>query len=45
MESRKPVTIPQFKKMKKDGTPIAFLTAYDYPSAQLAEEKPVWMAS
>ncbi len=38
MESRKPVTIPQFKKMKKDGTPIAFLTAYDYPSAQLAEE-------
>lgn len=38
MESRKPVTIPHFKKMKKDGTPIAFLTAYDYPSAQLAEE-------
>lgn len=38
MESRKPVTIQQFKKMKKDGTPIAFVTAYDYPSAQLAEE-------
>lgn len=38
MESRKPVTIPQFKKMKKDRTPIAFVTAYDYPSAQLAEE-------
>jgi 3-methyl-2-oxobutanoate hydroxymethyltransferase len=38
MDNRKPVTTPKFRKMKQDGTPIAFLTAYDYPSAQLAEE-------
>lgn len=38
MNNRKPITIPKLKKMKEDGLPIAFLTAYDYPSAQLAEE-------
>lgn len=38
METRKPVTTTRMRKMKQDGTPIAFLTAYDYPSAQLAEE-------
>lgn len=38
MEMRKPVTTSKLRKMKQDGTPIAFLTAYDYPSAQLAEE-------
>ncbi|MDF2924418.1 MAG: panB [Paenibacillaceae bacterium] len=38
MDNRKPVTTSKMRKMKQDGTPIAFLTAYDYPSAQLAEE-------
>lgn len=38
MENRKPVTTSKLKKMKQDGTPISFLTAYDYPSAQLADE-------
>lgn len=30
-------TTAQFKKMKQDGKPIAMLTAYDAPSARLAE--------
>lgn len=38
METRKPVTTSRMKKMKKDGTPITMITAYDYPSAKLAEE-------
>ncbi|WP_438445641.1 3-methyl-2-oxobutanoate hydroxymethyltransferase [Gorillibacterium sp. sgz5001074] len=38
MENRKPVTTTKLKKMKQDGEAIAFLTAYDYPSAMLAEE-------
>lgn len=38
MENRKPVTTSKMKKMKQDQEPIAFLTAYDYPSAVLAEE-------
>lgn len=32
------LTVPKFKAMKQAGQPIAMLTAYDYPSAQLAEE-------
>lgn len=38
MSSRKPVTTSTLKKMKKEGNPITMVTAYDYPSAQLAEE-------
>lgn len=38
MDNRKPVTTSKMKKMKQDNEPIAFLTAYDYPSAVLAEE-------
>ncbi|MBO9609998.1 MAG: 3-methyl-2-oxobutanoate hydroxymethyltransferase [Paenibacillaceae bacterium] len=34
----KPVTTAKFQKMKKEGTPISVITAYDYPSAKLAEE-------
>lgn len=33
----KPVTTARMKKMKQEGTPIAIVTAYDYPSAKLAE--------
>lgn len=32
------LTVPKWKAMKFAGKPIAMLTAYDYPSAQLAEE-------
>ena len=35
---RRPVTIPQLAEMKRRGEPIVMVTAYDYPSAQVAEE-------
>ena len=35
---RRPVTIPQLAEMKQRGEPIVMVTAYDYPSAQVAEE-------
>lgn len=35
---KQPLTLPRFKKMKAQGDPIAFVTAYDYPSARLVEE-------
>ncbi|NBD22549.1 3-methyl-2-oxobutanoate hydroxymethyltransferase [Paenibacillus glycinis] len=35
---KQPVTITKLKKMKQSGEPISMLTAYDYPSAKLAEE-------
>lgn len=38
MEQRKPMTTSKMKKMKQDGVPISMITAYDYPSAMLAEE-------
>ena len=38
---RKPVTIPQLAEMKSLGQPIVMVTAYDYPSAQVAEEADV----
>ncbi|MBP1994766.1 3-methyl-2-oxobutanoate hydroxymethyltransferase [Paenibacillus eucommiae] len=38
MEKRKPLTTARLKKMKQAGEPITFVTAYDYPSAKLAEE-------
>ncbi|GGF89054.1 3-methyl-2-oxobutanoate hydroxymethyltransferase [Paenibacillus abyssi] len=34
----KPLTITKIKQMKSDNEPISVLTAYDYPSATLAEE-------
>lgn len=33
-----PLTPPKLKSMKAQGSPIAMVTAYDYPSARLAEE-------
>lgn len=38
MENRKPITTVKMLKMKRDREPIAMVTAYDYPSAKLAEE-------
>jgi 3-methyl-2-oxobutanoate hydroxymethyltransferase len=38
---RRPVTIPQLADMKRRGQPIVMMTAYDFPSAQVAEESGV----
>lgn len=38
MQERKPITTSKLRKMKEDGEPISVITAYDYPSAYLAEE-------
>jgi 3-methyl-2-oxobutanoate hydroxymethyltransferase len=35
---RRPVTLPQLAEMKRLGEPIVMITAYDFPSAQVAEE-------
>jgi len=37
-EGRPPVSLPRLAEMKAKGEPIAMVTAYDYPSAQVAEE-------
>ena len=37
-DARKPVSLPQLAEMKADGEPIVMVTAYDHPSAQVAEE-------
>mgnify|MGYP000847413257 CR=1 FL=1 len=39
----KPLTLPRIRAMKREGRPIVMLTAYDYPSARLAEEAGVDM--
>lgn len=38
MEAQKPMTTSRMRKMKREGIPISMITAYDYPSAKLAEE-------
>ena len=35
---RKPVTLPRLAEMRAAGEPIVMVTAYDYPSATVAEE-------
>jgi 3-methyl-2-oxobutanoate hydroxymethyltransferase len=35
---RKPVTLPRLAEMKAAGEPIVMVTAYDFPSARVAEE-------
>src|SRR4051794_29571810 len=35
---RSPVTLPRLGEMKRNGEPIVMVTAYDFPSAQVAEE-------
>ena len=34
---RRPVSLPRLEEMKADGEPIVMVTAYDYPSATVAE--------
>lgn len=38
MSNRQPVTLPRLAEMKEAGEPIVMVTAYDYPSACVAEE-------
>jgi len=38
MSDRKPVTLPDLAEMKAAGEPIVMVTAYDFPSARVAEE-------
>lgn len=38
MADKHALNIVKMKKMKADGVPLSMLTAYDYPSARLAEE-------
>ncbi|MEF2964318.1 3-methyl-2-oxobutanoate hydroxymethyltransferase [Paenibacillus sp. M1] len=38
MAGKHPLNIVKMKKMKQAGDPITMITAYDYPSASLAEE-------
>ncbi|MBN2984274.1 MULTISPECIES: 3-methyl-2-oxobutanoate hydroxymethyltransferase [Cohnella] len=40
---KQPLTLPRLRTMKREGTKVAMLTAYDYPSARLAEEAGVDM--
>jgi 3-methyl-2-oxobutanoate hydroxymethyltransferase len=37
-EGRLPVSLPRLAEMKAKGEPVAMVTAYDYPSAMVAEE-------
>lgn len=37
-EHPRPVTLPRLEEMRRTGEPIVMVTAYDHPSAQIAEE-------
>src|SRR5436853_1209333 len=37
LSGRMPVTLPQLAEKKRLGEPIVMITAYDYPSGQVAE--------
>jgi 3-methyl-2-oxobutanoate hydroxymethyltransferase len=37
-DGRAPITLPRLAEMKANGEPIVMVTAYDYPSALVAEE-------
>src|SRR5204862_8000538 len=38
LSGRMPVTLPQLAEKKRLGEPIVMVTAYDYPSAQVAQK-------
>jgi 3-methyl-2-oxobutanoate hydroxymethyltransferase len=38
MSDRQPITLPRLAEMQAAGEPIVMVTAYDYPSARVAEE-------
>src|SRR6476660_3282940 len=38
---RRPLTLPRLAEMKQKGQPIVMVTAYDFPSAKVAEEAEV----
>lgn len=38
MAGNSPITTASIKEMKREGQRIVMLTAYDYPSAKLADE-------
>jgi len=38
LDERQPITLPRLAEMKRAGEPIVMVTAYDYPSAKVAEE-------
>jgi 3-methyl-2-oxobutanoate hydroxymethyltransferase len=38
MDERKALTTVKLRRMKQEGTPISMITAYDYPSARLAQD-------
>lgn len=40
-DDRAPMTLPRLAEMKDNGEPIVMITAYDYPSARVAEESGV----
>src|SRR3954462_7169847 len=40
-DERAPVTLPRLAEMKANGQPIVMVTAYDFPSARVAEEASV----
>jgi len=42
-DGRKPLTLPELAEMKRSREPIVMVTAYDYPSALVAEEAGVDM--
>lgn len=42
-DERAPISLPRLAEMRRLGEPIAMVTAYDYPSAQAAEEAGVDM--
>ena len=37
-DDRSPMTLPRLAEMKENGEPIVMVTAYDYPSARVAED-------
>ena len=39
--ARSPVSVPKLAEMKRAGEPIVMVTAYDFPSATVAEDAQV----